>query len=279
MMTAKRMMTALRWLVFVVAAFAMNFPVIVTLITSLKSRAELSTNASLRLLEPTFVNYQQIFDMADRFNVLAFLRNSTVASLIGSLLPLLVAMPAAYAIVRLGAGKRWLFPAIVNLRAMPLIIFALPIYLMYQRVNLLDTRLGLGLILAIVNLPLSLVLLVNAINEVPRELEDAARIDGANTAAILRFVIVPLTSSALATTFIFGFITAWNEYLFGLILTTRNAVPMTVGASFFFATSGGGVQWGVAAAIMMLSTFVPSMLGLVLYRRIGASLTAGALKG
>lgn len=279
MMTAKRMMTALRWLVFVVAAFAMNFPVIVTLITSLKSRAELSTNASLRLLEPTFVNYQQIFDMADRFNVLAFLRNSTVASLIGSLLPLLVAMPAAYAIVRLGAGKRWLFPAIVNLRAMPLIIFALPIYLMYQRVNLLDTRLGLGLILAIVNLPLSLVLLVNAINEVPRELEDAARIDGANTAAILRFVIVPLTSSALATTFIFGFITAWNEYLFGLILTTRNAVPMTVGASFFFATSGGGVQWGVAAAIMMLSTFVPSVLGLVLYRRIGASLTAGALKG
>lgn len=275
----KRMMTALRWLVFVVAAFAMNFPVIVTLITSLKSRAELSTNASLRLLEPTFVNYQQIFDMADRFNVLAFLRNSTVASLIGSLLPLLVAMPAAYAIVRLGAGKRWLFPAIVNLRAIPLIIFALPIYLMYQRVNLLDTRLGLGLILAIVNLPLSLVLLVNAINEVPRELEDAARIDGANTAAILRFIIVPLTSSALATTFIFGFITAWNEYLFGLILTTRNAVPMTVGASFFFATSGGGVQWGVAAAIMMLSTFVPSVLGLVLYRRIGASLTAGALKG
>lgn len=274
-----RVVAALRWLVFVVAAFAMNFPVIVTLITSLKSRAELSTNASLRLLEPTLVNYQQIFDMADRFNLLAFLRNSTVASLIGSLIPLLLTLPAAYAIVRMKAGKRLLFPALINLRAIPLIIFALPIYLVYQRVNLLDTRLGLGLILAIVNLPLSLVLLVNAINEVPRELEDAARIDGANTAAILGFVIIPLCSSALATTFIFGFITAWNEYLFGLILTTRDAVPMTVGASFFFATSGGGVQWGVAAAVMMLGTFVPSLLGLVLYRRIGASLTAGALKG
>ncbi|MEM7734324.1 MAG: carbohydrate ABC transporter permease [Deinococcota bacterium] len=273
------MLSGLRWLVFVIAALAMNFPVLVTLITSLKTRAELSINPSLWVREPTFTNYQQLVNMADRFNLLAFLFNSTVASLIGALLPLIVALPAAYAMVRLGLGQRILLPGVVNIRALPLIIFALPIYMMYQQLNLLDTRIGLGLILALVNLPLTLVLLVNAVGDVPVMLEEAARIDGARSVDILRYLIIPLSRSALATTFIFGFITAWNEYLFGLILTTRSAMPMTVGASFFFATSGGGVQWGVAAAVMMVGTLVPSVLGLLMYRRIGASLTAGALKG
>lgn len=275
----KYLLSGLRWLVFVVAALAMNFPVLVTFVTSLKTRAELSINPGLWVRKPTLTNYQQLIDMADRFNLLGFLLNSTVASLIGALLPLIVALPAAYAMVRLGLGRRYLLPSVVNIRALPLIIFALPIYMMYQQLNLLDTRIGLGLILALVNLPLTLVLLVNAVGDVPVMLEEAARIDGARSIDILRYLIIPLSRSALATTFIFGFITAWNEYLFGLILTTRSAMPMTVGASFFFATSGGGVQWGVAAAVMMVGTLIPSVLGLLMYKRIGASLTAGALKG
>jgi multiple sugar transport system permease protein len=270
---------SLRWLVFVIAAFAMNFPVIVTLVTSLKSKAELSTNASLWIKLPTWINYQQIFEMADRFNILAILWNSLVASALGSVLPLLLCLPAAYAMTRFGFGRRYVLPLIVNLRAIPLIIFAIPLYMMYQLFGLLDTRVGLGLILALVNLPLTLVLLVNAIVDIPKELDEAAYIDGANSLNVLRRIIFPLAWPTIATTLIFGFITAWNEYLFGLIVTTRRAVPMTVGASFFFATSGGGVQWGVAAAVMILGTFIPTVLGIVMYRRIGESLTSGALKG
>ena len=76
-----------------------------------------------------------------------------------------------------------------------------------------------------------------------------------------------------------SFIYRWNEFLFGLMLTTSKAVPVTVGASFFFAASGGGVRWGVAAAVMILATLPPLVLGLVMYRHIGRSLTAGAVKG
>ena len=65
------------------------------------------------------------------------------------------------------------------------------------------------------------------------------------------------------TAFVFGFITAWNEFLFGLMLTTRDAVPMTVGASFFFASAGGGVQWGLAAAVMIVAALPPMLLGLL----------------
>lgn len=275
----KRILTASRWLVFVLAALAMNFPVIVTLVTSLKSKAELSINPSLWIKSLTFSNYQQIFAMADRFNILAILWNSLVVSLLGAVIPLILCLPAAYAMTRFDFGRRFLLPIIVNLRAIPLIIFAIPLYMMYQLVGLLDTRLGLGLILALVNLPLTLVLLVNAIADIPKELDEAAYIDGSNSLSVLRRVIFPLAWPTIATTLIFGFITAWNEYLFGLILTTRRAVPMTVGASFFFSASGGGVQWGVAAAVMILGTLIPTLLGVVMYRRISESLTAGALKG
>jgi multiple sugar transport system permease protein len=114
---------------------------------------------------------------------------------------------------------------------------------------------------------------------VPAELDEAAKVDGASSWQTLVAVIRPLVRPALVATFIFGFITAWNEFLFGLLLTTSRAVPVTVGASFFFAASGGGVQWGTASAVMILVALRPAVLGLVTYRQISGSLTAGALKG
>jgi multiple sugar transport system permease protein len=176
-------------------------------------------------------------------------------------------------------GRKFLMPAIVNLRAVPLIIFAIPIYMMFQWMGLLDTQLGLGLILTIVNLPLAVVVLVNAIADIPIELDEAAKIDGAGTIAIMIRIVRPVVRPAIVTCAIFGFITAWNEFLFGLMLTTNNAVPVTVGASFFFAASGGGVQWGLASAVMIVGALPPAVLGLFMYRQISGSLTAGAVKG
>lgn len=269
----------LRWIVFAVAAFVMNFPVIATLITAFKSPGEVSRNASLWIEAPTLQNFATVLTVSDRLNIYNYLWNSTVAALIGAVLPMLVAFPLAWAMVRRGVGRGVLFPLVVNLRALPLIIFAIPLYMMYSVAGLLDTRLGLGLILAVVNLPLTLLLLVNAVAEIPTEIEEAAHMDGARTGRLLFRVVLPLCRPALITTFIFGFITAWNEFLFGLMLTTREAVPMTVGASFFFATSGGGVQWGVAAAVMVVAALPPLILGLVMYRRITGSMVAGAVKG
>jgi multiple sugar transport system permease protein len=272
-------MKILRWIVIVLAVLVLNFPVIVTLITSFKSGAELSINPGFWIDQPTLENYVQILQVNDRLNIFGYLANSLIASLIGTTLAILLTFPAAYAIARGGFGRKALMPAIVNLRAVPLIIFAIPIYMMFQWVGLLDTQLGLGLILTIVNLPLALIVLVNAIDDMPLELDEAAKIDGASTLQIMLRVVRPVIRPALVTTFIFGFITAWNEFLFGLMLTTSKAVPMTVGASFFFAASGGGVQWGPASAVMIVGALPPMLLGLVMYRQISGSMTAGAVKG
>ncbi len=268
-----------RWIVFAVAGFVLNFPILSTLMTAFKGPNEVNRNASLWVEAPTLENFATVLTISDRLNVYYYLWNSLSAVLIGAILPMVVAFPLAWPMVRRGYGRSILFPIIVNLRALPLIVFAIPLYMMYATLGLLDTHLGLGLILAIVNLPLTLMLLVNAIADLPIELEEAARMDGARTGGLLIRVVLPLCRPALITTFVFGFITAWNEFLFGLMLTTSEAVPMTVGASLFFATSGGGVQWGVASAVMIVAALPPLLLGLIMYRRITGSMVAGAVKG
>ncbi|CAM5770275.1 sugar ABC transporter permease [Labrys miyagiensis] len=273
------LLAALRWAVFVIAAIALNFPLISTLITSFKSDAEIAENPSLMIEAPTLENFRKVFAIADRFDIVHYLVNSVIAATLGSVLAIALAFPAAYAIIRHGVGRRWLLPAVTNLRAIPLIIFAIPIYLIYQRLSLLDTRFGLSLILCLVNLPLVLVLLANAVRDLPLEIEEAARVDGAGTIPLLRYIVLPLSTPVIASSLILAFIYSWNEFLFGLMLTTQSAVPITVGASFFFAASGGGVQWGTAAAVMMLSILPPLVLSLFAYRYIGRSLTAGAVKG
>ena len=276
---SKRLVNLARWLVLALAVLVLNFPVIATAITSLKSEAEITTNASLIIEAPTLANYAAVFAMADRFDILHFLTNSLVASLIGSALAIALAFPAAYAMARFNVGRAWLLPLVVNLRAVPLIIFAIPIYLMYQQVGLLDTRFGLALILALVNVPLVLVLFASSIADLPLEIEEAGRVDGAGTLRLLIYVVAPMSLNVVAASSVLAFIYSWNEFLFGLMLTTNNATPVSVGASFFFAASGGGVRWGVAAAVMILATLPPLVLGLLMYRQIGRSMTAGAVKG
>ncbi len=138
---------------------------------------------------------------------------------------------------------------------------------------------GLALILCLVNLPLVLVLLVNSLRDLPVAIEEAARMDGAGTLAMLLRVVLPLSAPIVASALILSFIYAWNEFLFGLMLTSERAVPITVGASFFFSASGGGIRWGIASAVMIVSVLPPLLISLLAYRVIGKALTAGALKG
>ncbi|MGH7003896.1 MAG: carbohydrate ABC transporter permease [Alphaproteobacteria bacterium] len=273
------MFTILRWIVYGIAVLALNFPVIATLLTSFKSGKEISVNPGFWISGPTLANYSQVLKVTERLNIFAYLLNSLTASLIATVLAIILAFPAAFAIARGHYGRRMLMPLIANLRAVPLIIFAIPLYMMFQFAGLLDTQLGLGLVLTIVNLPLSLIVLVNAIADVPLEIDEAAELDGLSKWGIARHMMLPICRPALATVFIFGFITAWNEFLFGLMLTSNKAVPMTVGASFFFAASGGGIQWGAASAVMIIGALPPLLIGIVMYRQISGSMTAGAVKG
>jgi ABC-type glycerol-3-phosphate transport system permease component len=176
----------LRWLVFAVAAFVMNFPVLATLITAFKSPGEVSRNPSLWIEAPTLENFATVLTVSDRLNVYHYLWNSLTAALIGAILPMVVAFPLAWAMARRGYGRALLVPARGEPARAAADHLRDPALHGLRALGLLDTRLGLGLILAIVNLPLALMLLVNAVADLPVELEEAARVDGARLPRLLR---------------------------------------------------------------------------------------------
>jgi multiple sugar transport system permease protein len=225
---------------------------------------------------PTLENYMEVL-FTGNTNFPHYLLNSIIIASGGTVIAMALAFPAAYAIVRYEVGKSWLLPIITNIRTLPLIIYAIPIYLMFQFLGLLDTRLGLALIAAVINIPVALVLFVGFIQDIPEELDAAAKIDGAGKWRVLWHVILPLSRPILFAVAILSFIYSWNEFLFGLILTTKQAVPVTVGATFFVTSYG--VKWGATAAAMTLGIVPPLILGLFAYPYIGKSMLAGAVKG
>ena len=269
-------MKVFRWSVFILVVVIFNFPLLATLLTSLKTTADISSSPPVWLFGPTFEHFRAIFT-SSTLNFPRFLFNSIIIALSGTFLAVVVTLPAAYAMVRFGLGSRTLLPLVTNLRAVPLIIFAIPFYLMFQFLGLLDTRLGLSFIACLINLPLALLLFVGFIQDFPVEIDEAARLDGASTFGVFWYMIVPLSSTITAAVAILSFIYAWNEFLFGLILTTQNATPVTVGATFFVTSYG--VQWGETAAAMILSVLPPAVLGVIFYRYLAKALVSGAVKG
>jgi multiple sugar transport system permease protein len=271
-----RFITLLRWLVFFAAAIILNFPILATILTSFKTTAVINAYPPQWIFMPTLEHYGEVL-FGGNTNYLLYLWNSFVIASIGTLLAIVLTFPAAYAIVRFKMGATWLLPIVSNLRAMPLIIFAIPFYFMYQMLGLLDTRIGLALIACIINIPLALLMLVGFMQDIPNDLDEAGRLDGASTLQILMQIILPATRPILFAVAILSFVYSWNEFLFGLILTTKKAIPVTVGATFFVTSHG--VRWGATAAAMVLGVLPPLILGFFAYPYIGKSMLRGAVKG
>ena len=270
------MTAALRWVVLIVAVLVLNFPILATLITSIKKTVDINAFPPKWIFTPTLDHYREVL-FTENTNYLSYIWNSVVIASGGTLLAIFLTFPAAYAIARYRTGATWLLPIVASLRALPLIIFAIPFYFMYQYVGLLDTKIGLALIACIINIPLALLMLVGFIQDIPRELDEAGRLDGAKLWQILFYIILPAALPILLAVSILSFIYAWNEFLFGLILATKKAVPVTVGATFFVTSYG--VKWGATAAAMMLGVLPPMILGFFAYPYIGKSMLRGAVKG
>jgi len=265
-----------RWIVFISIALIINLPIIATILTSFKTTAAINSSPPTFFFTPTLENYFEVLYKGNT-NLPRYIINSTIIAGGGSLLAIFLSFPASYAMVRHGVGRSWLLPLITNIRALPLIIYAIPLYLMFQLVGLLDSWLGMILITAVISIPVALVLFVGFLQDVPIEMDEAGKLDGASQRIILWKLIFPMSRPIVIAVFLLSFITSWNEFLFGLILTTKNATPVTVGATFFVTTYG--VKWGATAAAMTLGVLPPVILGLFAYPYIGKSMLSGAVKG
>jgi multiple sugar transport system permease protein len=226
----------------------------------------------------SLVNYETVFK-TDLFT--SALRNSIGISLISTVLGVIIAMFVAYAIARLDyPGKRIILGIALAIAMFPTVSLVGPLFNMWRAIGLFDTWPGLIIPYISFALPLSIWTLSAFFREIPWEMEQAAQVDGATAWQAFRKVIVPLAAPGVFTTAILAFFACWNDFVFGISLTsTNNARPVPAALAFFTGASQFQQPTAAIAAAAVVVTVPIVIVTLVFQRRIVAGLTSGAVKG
>ena len=268
---------ALLWLAVAAIVVFCLFPFYWLINTSLKTGADLS---SANLLPPhaTLDNYTSIFK--DSAFTMA-LRNSAIVAGSVTILSLLIGSFAGYALARLHLPFKFLILAILlSISTFPPIAIAAPVFEIWTDIGLYNTYLGLILPSLAFGLPLTVYILASFFRDIPRELEEAALIDGATRFQAFRKIIVPLGAPGVVTAGLLVFIFAWNEFLFAITLTsTPERRPVPAAIVFFTGSTQFEIPLGTISAASVVVTIPLIALVLIFQRRIVAGLTAGAVKG
>ncbi|WP_119272777.1 carbohydrate ABC transporter permease [Taklimakanibacter deserti] len=260
------------------------FPIYWIFTMSLKEFGDIIAYAPRFTFAPTLSNYVEVLfgTAADQAggvmpDLLRFLRNSVIISSGAVLLSVILGLPAAYALAR-GEPRRANRArfTILSFRFAPELAIILPLYAFYTMTGLYDSFLGMILVHQLITLPLIILILMSFIRDIPLEIEEAARIDGAGPLTILLSIIVPIARPGLASAMIIAFIFSWNNLIFGLVLAGGETRPITMG--ILQAMTFDQIKWGLMAAAAMVSA-VPGMIASLLFQRqITSGLTLGAVK-
>jgi multiple sugar transport system permease protein len=256
----------------------LGFPLLWLCATAFKSTQEIALGAANFLPEaPTLDNFG---DAVRRANLVEAGWNSLRVAVASTILTTVLAMPAAYGLARF---KTFLRPVtlgwILVSQVFPTILIIVPLFLILKQFQLIDSLTGLTIVYVVFTLPFALWMLLGFVANIPRELEEAAAVDGAGRLRILVSIVLPLLRPGVVATALFAFIAAWNEFLFALVLIQtpeRVTLPLTLSR---FVGAEGQVQLGALAAGSLLAT-IPSLLffGLI-QRRLTTGLLSGAVKG
>ncbi|RJK97974.1 carbohydrate ABC transporter permease [Vallicoccus soli] len=269
------------WLVagLVIVVYAL-FPVAWIVSLSLKAPADIA-NGQFLPTDFSWTNYEQILSGSASDLFLPALRNSFGICLIATFISCVLAMFAAYAIARLDfPGKKVILSTALAVAIFPVISIVTPLFNLWRQVGLYDTWPGLIIPYLSLTLPISIWTLSAFFREIPWEMEQAAQVDGATTWQAFRKVIVPLAAPGVFTTAIIAFFIAWNDFVYGIVLTSTEAArPVPAALGLFSGASQFEDPNGPIAAAAVVVTIPVVVLVLLFQRRIVAGLTNGAVKG
>ncbi len=257
------------------------FPIYWLFVISVKPAVQLFSTPEILLTDPFWGNYAKV--LGDRM-LRSYMLNSMLISSGNAVLCTTLGFFACYALSRFNmSGKESIFFWTITNRMAPPAVFLLPLFLLMTQVyrvgewSLLDSRIGMILVYCTFNLPFAIWTLRPTLDGIPRELDEAAFVDGASPWQVITQVVFPLCRPGLAVTLILTWVFAWNEYLLAATLTNFNARTITTGLSEYVTTTG--TEWGVMATISVI-TLIPALIvfGMV-QKHIVAGLTFGAVKG
>ena len=263
--------TILAWVV----AFLIFFPILWTILTSFKSELDaIAMPPKFLFFNWTLENY---VDVQQRSNYFKFAFNSVVLSIGANLVGLLIAVPAAWSMA-FAPGKRTkdLLMWMLSTKMMPAVGVLVPIYLLFKNLGLLDSLFGIGLVLMLLNLPLLVWMLYTYFKEIPNDILEAARMDGASLINEIVYVLTPMAVPGIASTMLLAIILSWNEAFWTLNLTTSNAAPLTAFIASYSAPEG--FFWAKLSAASTLAIAPILILGWFSQKQLVRGLTFGAVK-
>lgn len=267
------------WCLIVAIMLFFLAPILWQILTSVKLNEDIAAIPNVYLPnELTPEHYTQLFSRRPFFT---YILNSALVASISTVLCLVLGAPAAYALTRINLpGEKLILTGILIVTLFPYVLLFLGLLEIVKAVGLGNNYLALIIPYTAINLPLTILVMRSFFQQLPVDLEDAAKIDGYKTWGMLLNILLPMTLPALATTGILTFIFAWNEYIFALTFITEEAkktIPVATaqlgGASLF------DIPYGPIAAATVLGTLPLVILVLVFQRQIVQGLTAGAVKG
>ena len=251
------------------------FPVLWTILTGFKTEAEaVSLTPSLFGFDWTLENYEEV---NARSNYPRYFMNSVIIAVGSVLLGLLVAVPAAWAMAfQPSTRTRGILMWMLSTKMLPPVGVLIPIYLLFRDWGLLDSRVGLVFVLMMVNLPIIIWMLFTYFREIPGEILEAARMDGANLKSEILYVLTPMALPGIASTMLLNIILAWNEAFWTLVLTTTKAAPLTAFIASYSSPEGLFYAKLSAASTMAIAPVL--ILGWFCQKQLVRGLTFGAVK-
>jgi sorbitol/mannitol transport system permease protein len=266
----KLLITALGWTV----ALVIFFPIFWMFLTSFKTEVEAVSTPPSLFFDGTLENYGAV---QDRANYLKFAINSVVISFGATLLALAFSVPAAYAMAFFPG--RWTKDTLLwmlSTKMLPPVGVLVPIYLIFRDLGLIDSKLGLSIVYALMNLPIVVWMLYTFFKEVPKDILEAGRMDGAKPKQELLHLLMPLSLPGIASTALLSIILCWNEAFWSLNLTTSDAAPLTAFIASFSAPEG--LFWAKLSAASSMAIAPILVFGWMSQKQLVQGLTFGAVK-
>ena len=257
-----------------VAGILMFFPIFWMALTSFKTELEAIAVPPTIIFDPTLENFSLI---QERTDYTGFAWNSIITSVGGTALAMAIAVPAAYAMAFFpGCRTKDILLWMLSTKMLPAVGVLMPIYLISQKLGLLDTRIVLVVIYAMINLPIVIWLLFTYFREIPKEILEASRMDGTSTFNEIIEIVIPLSWGGVASTALLSIVLLWNEAFWSINLTSSDAGTLTALVASF--SSPEGLFWSKLSAVSTAACAPIVVLGWFCQKQLVQGLTFGAVK-
>lgn len=280
-MKTKTFENLLSYLVLGASSIVAIFPFCWMVVTSFKQPIDVITQPPKFIFDPTLMNYIAVVTTGGwsaQGNFMLKVANSIEAGLAAVLVSIASGTPAAYAIARINFPyKDNIYFTYVTFRFLPPFVAIIPLFIMYGYLKLYDSLVGLTLAYILISLPLTVWMMVPFFEQIPKDIEEAATIDGCSGFSLFRRILLPLIKPGIAATMALNFIFCWNDFIFGLILTFQQAQPVQYAMSLF--VSYAVVHWGQMAAAGVICAIPILVFFVFVQKYIIRGLTFGAVKG